>query len=245
MQAVMTVSSHNGKQANMYEDYIALQQVTCRYGRGSRVNALAEVSLSVPQGQFVAVVGGAGSGKSALLRVLAGLLRPVAGTVVVGGMNLGAASEQALGRYRRRVVGFVPQQPTLLRGLTAWENVALPLLAGRDGGGDLKARAVEALEAVGAGELASVRAEALSQAQVAQVALARALVHDPELILADEPAGMLDVRGAARAMECLRERHQQGCTVIVASHHGADVDGAERCLRLEAGTVTADERLPS
>lgn len=227
----------------MHDDYITLQQVTCRYARGSGVNALAEVSLSVAQGQFVAVVGGAGSGKSALLRVLAGLLRPVAGTVVVGGMDLGAASEPALGRYRRRMVGFVPQQPTMVRGLTALENVALPLLAGRDGGGDPKGRALRALEAVGGGELAQIRAEALSQAQVAQVALARALVHEPELILADDPAGALDVRGAALAMECLRERHQQGCTVIVASHHGADVDGAERCLRLEAGTVAADESL--
>lgn len=229
----------------MYEDYIVLQQVTCRYGGASHANALAEFSLTVPQGQFVAVVGGTGSGKSALLHLLAGLLRPLAGKVVVGGMDLGAASETALAAYRRRAVGILGQRPVMVRGLTAAENVALPLVAAGGSRADHAARALEALETVGAEGLGEERVETLSEGQIAQVALARALVHEPELILADEPTAALDVRGAAHALERLRELHQQGCTVIVASHHGANVDGAERCLRLDGGTLMADERLTS
>jgi ABC-type lipoprotein export system ATPase subunit len=227
----------------MREDYIMLEQVTCRYGARDGANALAEFSLSVPQGQFLAVVGGAGAGKSALLRLVAGLMRPLTGRVVVGGMDLGAASEAALAGYRRRAVGVVAQRPVMLPGLTAAENVVLPLIAARGQRAQAEARGVAALEALGAQELAPARVETLSAGQIALVALARALVHEPELILADEPTAALDVRGAAAALERLRELHQQGCTVIVASHHGANMDGAERCLRLDRGTVVADDVL--
>lgn len=227
----------------MHEDYISLQQVTCRYGRSGSANALAELTVSVPQGQFVAVVGGSGSGKSALLRLLAGLLRPLTGRAVVGGMDLGAAPETALAAYRRRTVGIVPQRPVLVGGLTAGENVALSLLAQKASRAEVATRVRQALGSIGAENLAQARAESLSEGQVALVALARALVHEPELILADEPTEALDVRGAATALERLRELHQQGCTVVVASHHGANVDGAQRLLRLDGGTLTADDRL--
>ncbi len=229
--------------SKMHEDYISLQQVTCRYGRSDAMNALAELTVSVPQGQFVAVVGGSGSGKSALLRLLGGLLRPWTGRAVVGGMDLGAAPESALAAYRRRTAGIVPQRPVLIGGLTAGENVALPLLGRKMSRAEVAGRVQRALESVGADDLKQVRAESLSEGQVALVALARALVHEPELILADEPTGALDVRGAATVLDRLRELHQQGCTVVMASHHGANVDGAQRCLRLEGGTLTADERL--
>ena len=202
-----------------------------------RVAALREVSLSVEEGELVALVGRSGSGKTTLLGILGGLDRADSGSVVVDGAELGSLSERALTEYRLRCVSFVFQSPGLVPRMTAAENVALGLELRGDGEARARAAALAALERVGLAERARHRAYELSGGEQQRVALARALVRLPRLLLADEPTGQLDTETGAAIMALLGVIRDDGTTVIVATHDRVLADAADRALPLRDGRL--------
>jgi putative ABC transport system ATP-binding protein len=194
------------------------------------------VSLEVPRGESLAIVGASGSGKTTLLGLLAGLDRPSSGTISLAGQALDTLDEEARARLRRRLVGFVFQSFHLLPALNAEENVMLPLeLEGRD---DAAARAHEALARVGLDARRHHYPHQLSGGEQQRVALARAFVHEPELLFADEPTGNLDQRtGAAVGDLLFALNREHGTTLVLVTH---DITLAARCarsLRLADGRI--------
>ena len=185
---------------------------------GTVVHALAGVDLTIDAGTFHTVMGPSGSGKSTLLYLLGGLDRPTAGRIVVGGDALEEMDENALADYRRRVVGFVFQSFNLIPSMTAWENVAFPMRFAGIGRRERRERAGVLLERVGLTDRQHHRPSELSGGQQQRVAIARSLVNEPRLVLADEPTGNLDTASGQSIMELLAELHADGRTVVVVTH---------------------------
>lgn len=184
----------------------------------TRVHALTGVDLSVEAGTFLAVMGPSGSGKSTLLYLLGGLDRPTTGSVVVGGQSLTALDENALAVYRRRTVGFIFQSFNLIPSLSALENVAFPMRFARVSRRQRLERAKELMHRVGLGDRMYHKPTELSGGQQQRVAIARSLVNEPGLILADEPTGNLDSNSGHSIMQLLAELHEGGRTVVVVTH---------------------------
>ena len=214
---------------------------------GSVIRALDSVSLRIPRGEFAAVVGRSGSGKSTLLHLAAGIDVPSAGQVWVDGEALSRLDDDALTRRRRDRIGMVHQFFHLLPTLTARENVALPaLLAGRPER-EMLERADRLLEEVGLAARLRARPHTLSGGEMQRVAVARALLHDPALVLADEPTGNLDTRAADQVVTLLREiGERRGVTVVLVTHSREAAAAAQRVIELRDGRVIADssERRP-
>ena len=222
---------------------VRLRGVTKTYRRGGTpVHALRDVSLAIPEGAFVGVVGPSGSGKSTLLHLLAALDQPSAGTIRVGDWTLGALDDAARARYRRSMVGLVFQEFHLVPTMTAQENVALPLLLAGVPPGERRPRARRTLETVGLGDRTDHRPAELSGGEQQRVATARALVGDPPLLLADEPTGNLDAETGARISDLLaRLRREDDRTVVVVTHHVEEIEHVtEQRIRLRDG-ARADE----
>jgi ABC-type lipoprotein export system ATPase subunit len=214
--------------------------VTKAYTMGrTRVRALDDVTLTIPQGQFVAVVGPSGSGKSTLLHLLAAMDRPTEGTIQVGDWDVGGLSQKEQSRYRRTMVGMIFQQFHLVPTMTALENVALPMILAGEPPDARTERAAECLAMVGLADRLDHRPTELSGGEQQRVATARALVGDPPLLLADEPTGNLDSETGAQIVDLLSTVHrEQGRTVIVVTHHPEELNGiAERSLRLQDGAL--------
>jgi putative ABC transport system ATP-binding protein len=207
------------------------------YRRGEvEVRAVRGITLEVASGDFVAIEGPSGSGKSTLLRVMAGLWPPSAGRVLLAGQDLTRRSDAELARMRRREIGFVHQLFNLLPDLSAADNVALPLLL--DGlPTDLIASRVDAaLAQLGIANKARGLPEELSGGEMLRVALARALVIDPVLILADEPTGSLDRDNSRRVIDVFREVHlARGVTIVIVTHDAEVAQCASRRIRLVDG----------
>jgi putative ABC transport system ATP-binding protein len=217
---------------------LELDQVTRVYGSGrAQVRALDGVSLRVAPGELVAVMGPSGSGKSTLLNLAGGLDRPTAGRVVVGGTDLGALDRRGLAALRRRRVGYVFQDLNLLPGLTAAENVALPLEL--DGAGSRKARAgaLAALDQVGLRERAGTFPDQLSGGERQQVAIARAVAGQRALLLADEPTGALDSLAGEMVLALLRARCDDGIAGVLVTHEARYAAVADRVVFLSDGRV--------
>ena len=197
-----------------------------------------DVSLEVPGGEWVAVVGESGSGKSTLLNIVAGLDRPDRGEVALGGQRLDYSNDDALAIWRRRNVGFVFQQFHLLPYLSVAENVALPLALLGIAASERASRAAAALESVGLGAMGSRRPGSLSGGEMQRAAIARALVHRPRLLLADEPTGNLDETNAAAVLRCLAaEVKRAGAAALMVTHSRVAAASADRVLRLERGKL--------
>jgi ABC-type lipoprotein export system ATPase subunit len=228
------------------ERFVRLQHVTKRYQRGTTlVHALRAVDLTLPQGSFTAIVGRSGSGKSTLLHLLAAMDRPTDGRLRVGAWELGGLDRAAQARYRREMVGMIFQQFHLVPTMTAQENVALPLvLAGAAPQGRL-ARAAACLDLVGLADRRTHRPNELSGGEQQRVAVARALVADPAVLLADEPTGNLDSTTGAQIVDLLARVHaEQGRTVVVVTHHPGEIAHvAERVVTLHDGRVESDDML--
>lgn len=222
-------------------DALVMRGVTRRYGRrrGTAVQALRGVDVTLPRGTLTAVMGPSGSGKSTLLQCAAGLDRPTSGSVRLAGEELTRMGRRALTRLRRERIGFVFQSFNLLPALTAEENVRLPLrLAGGGTGRAARARAVDALARVGLADRAGSRPAELSGGQQQRVALARALVTVPELLVADEPTGALDPGTAEEVLALLRHSVDElGATVLMVTHDPAAAVWADRVLFLADGAV--------
>jgi putative ABC transport system ATP-binding protein len=204
---------------------------------GGRVAvALDAVSLVVPRGAFAALTGPSGSGKSTLLAVLGALDRPSAGTALFEGRDLSSISEAERTRTRRRI-GFVFQAFPMLRGLPVWENVALPLVPGGVPRRDRRERAEALLARVGLSDRADARPETLSGGEAQRAGLARALVLDPVVVLADEPTSNLDKASGAVLADLLQGLHAAGTTLLVATHDPRLLAIAGTTYELDAGRL--------
>ncbi|HYY77237.1 MAG TPA: ABC transporter ATP-binding protein [Gaiellaceae bacterium] len=209
----------------------------------SVVHALADVDLGVGEGELVVLHGPSGSGKTTLLNLVGGLDRPTSGRVWVDGAEVSALGEEQLVGFRRTTIGFIFQGFGLLPILTAAENVEVPLRLQKAEPARREARVRELLEVVGLGERANHRPYELSGGEQQRVAIVRALVNDPRLLLADEPTGQLDSENARTIMEVIRDLvDTRGVSALVATHDPALLDVADRIIRLQDGRVVADER---
>lgn len=206
-----------------------------RTARGD-VDAVDDVTLTVPRGAFVALLGPSGGGKTTLLSLAAALERPTSGRVLVEGVDVAAASEAARSRLRRRI-GFAFQASCHLRRLPVWENVTLALVPAGVGPRERRARAEEALAGVGLRALVDERPERLSGGEQQRLALARALVGAPSFLVADEPTASLDPASAAVVIRVLADAHARGATVLVATHDPALLALATAAYVLEAGRL--------
>ncbi|MGI5158411.1 ABC transporter ATP-binding protein [Microbispora sp. CA-102843] len=214
------------------------------HGQGqSRVRAVDEVDLEVPEGQMLAVMGPSGCGKSTLLHLLGGLERPSEGEVWLAGKRIDTLSERALARLRRRSVGFVFQAFHLMEELSAAENVELPaLLAGRSRR-QARRRASLLLERVGLADRARRLPSQLSGGQRQRVAIARALVNDPLVVLADEPTGNLDTAATLDVLRIFEELRSAGQTFMIVTHDERVAATADRLVSMRDGMFVDDTRL--
>ncbi|HXJ35718.1 MAG TPA: ABC transporter ATP-binding protein [Candidatus Eisenbacteria bacterium] len=218
---------------------IEVHDVSKLYRRGiDLVHALEHVTLQIPRGRFVALMGPSGSGKSTLLNLLAGLDRPDSGEVVVEGEALSRLDEDELAAWRARHVGLVFQFYNLLPVLSAIENVELPLLLTDLPRGERRRRAEIALEAVGVPHRAHHRPQQLSGGEQQRVAIARAIVTDPDLLVADEPTGDLDAKSAVEILTLLRELNQAFEKSIVMVTHDPRAEAyVDTVIRLDKGVL--------
>jgi len=209
-----------------------------------RLHVLRDLDLSVERGEMVAIVGASGVGKSTLLHLLGGLDRLDSGAINVGETDLTALSEDALTAFRNRHVGFVFQFHHLLGEFTALENAAMPLRIARRGEADAKARATVVLERLSLGDRLAHRPSMLSGGEQQRVAVARALVTEPSVLLADEPTGDLDERTADALHVLLREMHRERqLSSVIATHNMQLARSCDRVLRLEGGRLVPAEGL--
>jgi len=220
-------------------DVLELREVSKVYGQGAvEVHALREVSLDVSPGMMVAVMGPSGSGKSTLLTIAGSLEEPTSGQVLVAGQDLATMSRDDKARLRRQSIGYVFQDFNLLPGLTAAENVALPLEL--DGVGARRAReaGLRMLDAMDLADRASNYPDQLSGGERQRVAIARAVVGDRHLLLADEPSGALDSANAGAVMYMIRTACEQGVAAVVATHDAQLASWADRVVYIRDGRIT-------
>jgi putative ABC transport system ATP-binding protein len=218
---------------------IDLERVTKVYKTGSlSVAALRGVSLSINEGEYVAIIGPSGSGKSTLMHILGCLDTPTSGRYHLAGEDVSHMSETALAEVRNRRIGFVFQQFNLLASMTAWQNVELPLAYAGVPRTERKERAIEALGRVGLAGRILHRPGELSGGQQQRVAVARALVTEPDLILADEPTGNLDSVSARDVMRLMNELHEAGRTLVLITHDSDVASAAERVVGIRDGLLS-------
>jgi putative ABC transport system ATP-binding protein len=222
---------------------ITLEGITKVYRAGEfEVAALKGISLHIPEGEFVAIMGPSGSGKSTLMNLIGCLDQPSSGRYILDQYDVSALTDDQLAWIRNRKIGFVFQSYNLIPRASAVHNVEMPLIYAGDNQ-QRKERAMAALESVGLLERASHLPNELSGGQQQRVAVARALVTDPAILLADEPTGNLDSESSLEIMKLLRDLNRQGRTIVLITHE-ADIAGfAQRVVRLRDGVIVSDERL--
>jgi len=225
---------------------IEIREVSRVYRRGvDLVHALEHVTLRIPTGRFVALMGPSGSGKSTLLNLLAGLDRPDAGEVIVAGEALARLDEDALAVWRARHVGLVFQFYNLIPVLSALENVELPLLLTALARAERRRRARLALAAVGLAAREDHRPNQLSGGEQQRVAIARAIVTDPDLVVADEPTGDLDAKSAVEVLTLLRELNRAfEKTVVMVTHDPRAERFVDAVIRLDKGVLVNGAGVP-
>jgi putative ABC transport system ATP-binding protein len=221
---------------------VNLQGIARRYRVGGQnVDALAGIDLTVPAGQFVAIVGPSGSGKSTLLNILGCLDRPSGGRYELDGTDVSTFDDERASDFRNRRIGFVFQSFHLLPRLSVLENVLLPRRFLREPAPDIENRAHALLERIGLGQRKDHRPEQLSGGQMQRVAIARALLMKPTLLLADEPTGNLDSRSAADVLGMIDEVHAQGQTVVLVTHDHDVAAHAQRRVQVRDGKIEHDD----
>ncbi|RMH26135.1 MAG: ABC transporter ATP-binding protein [Planctomycetota bacterium] len=209
------------------------------------VEALRGVDLTIPAGQYLAIMGASGSGKSTLMNILGCLDRPTSGSYLLDGTPAEELDDESLSAFRGRKIGFVFQAFNLIPQLTVEENVAVPLFYQGVHKHERLERARQKLEMVGLGDRVHHRPRELSGGQQQRVAIARALVTDPVILMADEPTGNLDSKTGEAILTMFEDLHANGMTIIMVTHDDAVADRCERIFRLRDGLVERDEVLRS
>ena len=223
---------------------LRLDDVGKVYRSGSlEVAAVRGVSLTVEPGEFVAIMGPSGSGKSTLMHVIGCLDTPTSGTYLLAGEDVSTMNESALAQVRNRRIGFVFQQFNLLSTMSAWRNVELPLVYAGVPRTERKRRAVDALARVGLADRVDHRPGELSGGQQQRVSVARALVTDPQLILADEPTGNLDSTATADVLDLFDELQAQGRTIVLITHEHDVAARAQREVHMRDGRLLEVDRV--
>ena len=222
---------------------VELRDVYKIYGEGleSEVRALDGVSLTVDPGEFVAIVGQSGSGKSTMMNVLGCLDIPTYGEYRLDGTDIGSLSDKQLARIRNREIGFIFQGYNLIQELDALENVTLPLIYRGVSVFDREDMAMEALAKVGMDDRAHHRPSEMSGGQQQRVAIARAIATSPPIIMADEPTGALDSKTGKHVLEILRDLYRSGTTVLLITHDDGIAATAKRVVRLSDGKIISDK----
>ena len=219
---------------NIYKTYIQGKM---------EVPVLKDISLSVDEGEYVAIMGPSGSGKTTLMNIIGCLDLPTSGTYALAGENIISSSESKLSEIRLNSIGFVFQSFHLLPRQSAAENVALPLLYAGVPKKERRARAVRALERVGLGDRVDFKPNQLSGGQCQRVAIARAIVNNPKILLADEPTGALDSQSGAQIMELFQTLNDEGVTVVMITHDMDVANHAKRVLHIRDGQF-AEQHIP-
>lgn len=225
-------------------DIVKVEHLSKTYGKGeTQVRALDDVSFSVPQGQFLAIVGPSGSGKSTLLHILGGVDTPTSGTVTIGGTDIGQLDETALAIFRRRQIGLIYQFYNLIPILTVEENLTLPLLL--DGKKPDRKQFEQMVSVLGLENRLQHLPNQLSGGQQQRVSIGRALMNSPALVLADEPTGNLDSENSREIIALLRRFNREfKQTVIVITHDENIALSADRVLAVQDGKIVRDEVQP-
>ena len=222
---------------------IDIQDVTKVYSMGeTEVRALDGISLSIAQGEYVAVVGASGSGKSTLMNIIGLLDRPTEGSYRIRKQDAAQLTDRQLAILRNREIGFVFQQFNLLARVSARQQAELPLFYAGVSGNESRRRALKALAQVGLADRSDHKPEELSGGQQQRVAIARALVNRPSLLLADEPTGAIDTQTGAEIMALFERLHRDGLTLVVVTHDREIAERAHRMITMRDGIIIDDER---
>lgn len=225
------------------QEVISLAGIRKSYFLGRQeLPVLKGIDLTIRSGEYVALMGPSGSGKSTLMNIIGCLDTPTAGRYVLSGKDVSRMSDDELADVRNTEIGFVFQQFNLLPRLTAWENVALPLIYAGVGKAEREQRARAMLDRVGLGERAHHKPNELSGGQSQRVAIARALINNPSLILADEPTGNLDTKTSVEIMDLFSQIHAQGNTVVLVTHEEDIANFTHRIVRIRDGVVESDRK---
>jgi putative ABC transport system ATP-binding protein len=222
---------------------VRLERVAKVYLNGeTRVDALRGIDLRIERGEFVAIMGSSGSGKSTLMNILGCLDRPTSGRYVLAGTDVANLADRGLAQVRNRMLGFVFQSFNLLPRTPAIENVELPLVYGGVPHRVRRQRAAAALERVGLGHRMFHHSNQLSGGQQQRIAIARALVSAPQLLLADEPTGNLDSQTSEEIMALFKEVNRHGMTIVLVTHEPDVAASASRLVLVKDGTIRSDQR---
>lgn len=221
---------------------IVLQNVTKRYQMGEEtVSALVDISLQINDGEFAAIMGPSGSGKSTMMNILGCLDRPSSGSYLLDSYEVATMNDDELAKTRNKRIGFVFQNFNLLSRVSAWDNVALPLVYARIPEKERLERAAKLLDMVGLAARKNHLPNELSGGQRQRVAIARALVNNPSIIMADEPTGNLDSRSSVDIMNIFSSLHEQGRTVILVTHEPDIAEYAKRIITVRDGLILSDQ----
>ena len=222
---------------------IELKDIMKTYVMGDNiVHALNHVDVTIDYGEFTAIMGASGSGKSTMMNILGCLDRPTSGEYYLDGKEIAGYNDDELAHTRNAKIGFVFQNFNLLSKLTAQANVALPLIYAGVGEEERMERAKRALEAVGLGDRLDHKPMEMSGGQRQRVAIARALINDPPVIMADEPTGNLDTKSSYEIMDIFKKMNEQGKTVIMVTHEPDIAAYTKRILVMRDGKLVSDER---
>ncbi|QUH19533.1 ABC transporter ATP-binding protein [Alkaliphilus sp. B6464] len=222
---------------------IKIENLSKTYDTGAvQVHALRDVSLSIEEGDFVAIMGKSGSGKSTLMNILGCLDRPTSGVYELDGINISKMESRELSSIRNKKIGFVFQSFNLIPRTSSLKNVELPMVYAKMGKKERQKRAIELLEKVGLGERLDHMPNEISGGQKQRIAIARALANKPAIILADEPTGNLDTSSSEEIMDLFTELNNEGVTVIVVTHEDNIAEYTKRIIRFRDGQIIEDRR---
>ena len=225
------------------EELIKIVNLCKIYDTGTmKVIGLRNINLTIRRGEFVAIMGQSGSGKSTFMNILGCLDRPAIGHYYLDGIDINAMDDDKLSLIRNKKIGFVFQSFNLISRTTARENVELPMTYAHISKRERSERAVKLLERVGLGARTEHMPNEMSGGQRQRVAIARALANDPPLILADEPTGNLDTASSIEIMELFSELHREGATVVVVTHEEDIASFTQRIIRFRDGQIISDEK---